>query len=155
MQLRARFAETDQMGVVHHAAYVVWLEAARIEWLRGHGLLYRDLEADGVSLAVSSLEVVYRQAVYFDDLVEVRTRLVEARSRRLVFDYQLWRQDPGRQDSARQDEGGAVLLATARTVHLPTDRRGKAVRLPPRWTQAVGRLLHDLEAAAEAQAEGT
>lgn len=139
MQLRVRFAETDQMGVAHHAAYVVWLEAGRIEWLRGHGLLYRDLEADGVSLAVASAELVYRQAVYFDDLIEVRVRLVEARSRRLVFRYTLWRDDPG----------GAQLLATARTAHVPTDRSGRAVRLPGPWLAAVTGLV-DAEAASDA-----
>lgn len=139
MQLRVRFAETDQMGIAHHAAYVVWLEAGRIEWLRGHGLLYRDLEADGVSLAVAAVEVVYRQAAYFDDLIEVRVQLLEARSRRLAFRYTLW----------RESTTGPALLATARTVHVPTDRRGRAVRLPERWTAAVVGLV-DAESAPDA-----
>lgn len=133
MRIRARFAETDQMGIIHHAAYVPWLEAGRIEWLRERGLLYRDLEADGVSLAVASVEVAYRLAARFDDLIEVRTRLTEVRSRRLVFEYELWR-----------EEGEPIgLIATGRTSHVPTDSGGRAVRLPPVWLEAVTALLHD------------
>src|SRR5690625_5733421 len=76
-RLRVRFKETDQMGVVHHSEYPVWLEVARIEWLRDRGLSYRELEDSGISLAVSELEVTYRAAARFDDLLEVTTMLSE------------------------------------------------------------------------------
>ncbi|HEX7003423.1 MAG TPA: thioesterase family protein [Trueperaceae bacterium] len=126
MRLRVRFAETDQMGIAHHSAYVVWLEAGRVEWLRERGLSYRQLEDEGVSLAVSGVEVGYRTAARFDDEIEVETTLVEARSRRFRFSYRLTRTE----DSA--------LLATGSTVHVPTDRRGRAMRLPEEW---LDRLL--------------
>mgnify|MGYP002620217705 FL=1 len=126
MELRVRFAETDQMRVAHHAAYVVWLEAARVEWLRGHGLRYRDLDASGVSLAVAGLTVRYRAAARFDDLLRVEVTLRDARSRRLVIGYRVLR---------LEDEPG--VLATAETVHVPTDARGRAVRLPDGWLQAL------------------
>ncbi len=124
-----RFAETDQMGVAHHAAYVVWLEAARVEWLRGHGLSYRDLEAEGVSLAVTAVEVAYRSAARFDDLLRIDVVLEEVKTRRLRFAYRLLQSDDAR------------LVATAHTVHVPTDASGAAIRLPARWLAAVEALL--------------
>lgn len=125
MELRVRFAETDQMGVAHHAAYVVWLEAARVEWLRALGLSYRDLEAQGVSLAVTGLDVRYRRAVRFDDRLRIEVALEEARSRRLRFRYQIVRID------------AEELVAEATTLHVPTDRSGAAMRLPAPWLDAI------------------
>ncbi len=127
MKLRVRFAETDQMGVAHHSAYVVWLEAARVEWLRERGLSYREIEERGLSLAVSRIEVAYRAASYFDDELTVTARLEEVRSRRVVFSYRV--------------ERGAELLATATTEHVPTDRSGRAVTLPAEWRTPLTELL--------------
>lgn len=133
MELRVRFAETDQMGVAHHAAYAVWLEAARVEWLRDLGLSYRDLDAQGVSLAVTGLDVRYRLAVRFDDRLRIEVLLEEARSRRLRFAYRI----------VRIEEG--ALAAEARTVHVPTDRSGAAMRLPSPWLAAVAGSLAPAE----------
>lgn len=123
MTFRVRFAETDQMGVAHHAAYVVWLEAARVEWMRERGLSYRELEDSGVSMAVSALTVRYRRAVRFDDPIRVDCRLTAVRSRYGRYAYRL-----------ASEEG--ALVATAVTEHVATDRRGKAVRLPAAWLAA-------------------
>ena len=125
MELRVRFAETDQMGVAHHAGYAVWLEAARVEWLRDLGLSYRDLDAQGVSLAVTGLQVRYRHALRFDDRLRIEVVLEEARSRRLRFAYRIVRVDDG------------VLAAEATTLHVPTDRSGAAIRLPAPWLDAI------------------
>lgn len=125
MTLRVRFAETDQMGIAHHSSFVVWMEAGRVEWLRERGMSYRRMEEEGVSLAVSGLEVAYRVAARFDDEIEVRTRLVAARSRMLRFHYELVR------------VGDGVLLASGATVHVPTNREGRAVRLEPRWLEPL------------------
>ncbi|HLV13469.1 MAG TPA: thioesterase family protein [Trueperaceae bacterium] len=119
--VRARFAETDQMGVVHHSVYPVWFEAGRVEWMRERGLSYREMEASGLSLAVARLEVVYRSAAYFDDEIAVVSTLESARSRSVAFAYRLHRVPDG------------ALVATGRTEHVPTDRSGRAVRLPARW----------------------
>lgn len=127
-----RFAETDQMRIAHHAAYVVWLEAARVEWLRRHGLRYRDLEEQGVSLAVAAVEVHYRTPARFDDRLEIDVRLVELRSRRLRFAYRVDRLDDG---------GGRVALARGATTHVPTTAAGRATRLPAGWLQAIAPLL--------------
>jgi acyl-CoA thioester hydrolase len=123
MTFRVRFAETDQMGVAHHAAYVVWLEAARVEWMRERGLSYRELEDSGVSMAVSALTVRYRRAVRFDDRLRVDCRLTAVRSRYGRYAYRLVSED-------------GALVATAVTEHVATDRRGKAVRLPAAWLTA-------------------
>jgi acyl-CoA thioester hydrolase len=125
VKFRVRFAETDQMGIAHHSAYVVWFEAGRVEWLRERGLSYRAIEEAGVSLAVSELQVRYRQAAYFDDELELSTTLLEAKSRRFRFAYRL----------ARPRDG--TLLAEAVTVHTPVDRQGRAIRLPAEWLRQL------------------
>ncbi|MEJ2356924.1 MAG: thioesterase family protein [Deinococcales bacterium] len=129
LYLRVRFAETDQMGIAHHSAYPVWMEAGRVQWLRAHGLDYRTMEEGGLSLSVSAMEVRYRQAARFDDLIAVTTTLVLVRSRLLRLEYRLERDHDG------------TLLATGATVHVPTDRRGRAVRLPEVWLTPLTALV--------------
>ena len=125
VRLRVRFAETDQMGIAHHGSYVPWLEMGRVEWLRERGLSYRDMEDEGVSLAVSSLEIAYRSAVRFDDELVVETRLVEGRSRRFTFGYRVAYAEAGR------------LVATATSIHTPIDADRRAIRLPEIWRDAL------------------
>ncbi len=120
--LRVRFAETDQMGVAHHGAYPAWLEVARVEWLRERGIAYTELEAQGISLAVSELKVNYRSAARFDDLLNITTTLTWAGSRGCSFAYHL------------VHESGDVLVASAHTRHVATDRSGRAIRLPDAWS---------------------
>lgn len=129
MELRVRFVETDQMGVVHHSAYVPWFEAGRVEWLRRRGMSYREMEDAGLSLAVARLEVDYRAACYFDDLLEVATTLTEVRSRSVAFAYRVLR------------PADRTLVATATTRHVPTDASGRAVRVPERWLTPLVVLL--------------
>jgi acyl-CoA thioester hydrolase len=125
VKFRVRFAETDQMGIAHHSAYVVWFEAGRVEWLREHGLSYRAIEEAGVSLAVSELQVRYRRPVYFDDELELATTLLEAKSRRVCFAYRL------------TSLGDKTSLAEGLTVHTPVNREGKAIRMPEAWLQQL------------------
>ncbi|MFO7544284.1 MAG: thioesterase family protein [Trueperaceae bacterium] len=127
--IRVRFAETDQMGIAHHSAYVVWCEAGRVEWLRRRGLSYRAMEDEGTSLAVSHIGLDYRAAARFDDELVVETRLEEARSRRVAFSYRISRPSDG------------ALVATGRSEHVPTDADGHAVRLPERWLAPLQDLL--------------
>jgi acyl-CoA thioester hydrolase len=122
-RLRVRFAETDQMGIAHHSAYVVWLEAARVEWLRERGMSYKAWEDEGVSLAVTSIHIDYRSSAAFDDELMIETNLIEAKSRRFRFAYKIIR------DSTK--------LAEAYTVHSPIDRKGKVIRLPEAWLRGL------------------
>lgn len=117
--IRVRYAETDQMGVVHHAVYPVWFEVGRSDLMRARGLSYADIEARGLYLMLSGLEVGYRRAARYDELLTLETQVEEARSRRVVFAYRLLR--PG--------DGGEVL-ATGRTTHIVTDHAYRPLRLP-------------------------
>ncbi|CAA9586725.1 MAG: 4-hydroxybenzoyl-CoA thioesterase family active site [uncultured Truepera sp.] len=123
MNLRVRFAETDQMGVAHHSAYVIWFEAARVEWLRERGLDYRRLEAGGVSLAVSAISVQYHRSSRFDDELHVAAALTELRSRRVRYRYLVTR--------------GEERVATGDSLHTPVDPNGRVTRLPTVWLEAL------------------
>ncbi len=125
MKLRVRFAETDQMGIAHHSSYVVWFEAARVEWLRERGMSYREMEEAGVSLAVSSVAVQYRRSAVFDDELIIDACLNEAKSRRVKYSYKIIR---------ATDQ---LLIATGESVHIPTDRASRAMRLPEAWLQQL------------------
>ena len=84
-QIRVRYAETDQMGVAHHASYVPWLEEARIESMRKIGLSYRDLEAQGIGMPVIDLHVKYKRKLAFDDVVDLDTHIEIAGPSRVIF----------------------------------------------------------------------
>lgn len=115
---RVDYSETDQMGVVYHARYLVWLDVARTEHLRRTGLSYRDLESLGFRLMVAELTVRYRRAARYDDPVRVRTWVRERASRRVTFGYAI-----------EHDETGE-LLATASTALLVLDTSFAFGRLP-------------------------
>ena len=118
--LRVRYAETDQMGVVYYANYLVWFEIGRTEWLRVTGWTYREMEAEGLALPVIEAHCEYRQGARYDDEIAIRTtaRLVSAV--RLAFDYEIVRLADG------------AVLAVGHTVHATIDRGGRPVRLPGR-----------------------
>lgn len=89
IELRVRYAETDQMGRAHHAHHLVWCESARTEWLRERGISYARLEAEGVFLPVSRVQVDYRGAVGYDERVRVEVWPDAVRSRAVTFRYRL------------------------------------------------------------------
>src|ERR1700729_4335729 len=89
--LRPRFCETDQMGIVHHANYLVYFEAGRVEWLRRRGVAYATWANRGLHLPVIEATVRYRAPASFDDEVWVETRLAELRPVSLRFAYRLTR----------------------------------------------------------------
>ena len=81
-ELRVRYAETDQMGVVYHANYLIWCEIGRTDFIRQHGVSYAELEEQGVLLAVSEATLRLHAAARYDELVRVETTLAEVKSRR-------------------------------------------------------------------------
>ncbi|MBK6495903.1 MAG: acyl-CoA thioesterase [Gemmatimonadetes bacterium] len=115
---RVDYSETDQMGVVYHARYLVWFDVARTEHLRQTGLSYRDLETLGFRLMVGELTIRYRRAARYDDPVRVRTWVRERASRRVTFGY-----------AVEHDETGE-LLATGSTAMLVMDDTFAFGRLP-------------------------
>ena len=117
-RIRVRYAETDQMGVVYYANYLVWFEVARTDWLRSAGWTYRQLEQDGVGLPVIEAHAEYRRAARYDDDLEVRTTATLLTPVRVRFDYEVWR------------SGEGTPLATGHTVHAAMDPSGRPCRLP-------------------------
>ncbi len=120
-ELRVRYAETDQMGVVYHTNYLIWCEIGRTDFIREFGVSYADLERRGVFLAVSDASVRYHGAARYDDRIRVETRLADVRSRAVVFEYQI----------SNADTGGR--LASARTALVSLDRDGRPAALPPEF----------------------
>lgn len=117
-KLRVIYGDTDQMGVVYHANYLRFFEAARNEYFRERGGSYRELEAEGFMLPVVEASVRYQAPARYDDLVEVEVRVAELRRATFTFGYTLRR------------EGDPRVLATGQTVHACLDRSGRPVRLP-------------------------
>lgn len=120
-EIRVRYAETDAMGVAHHATYPVWFEVGRTDLMHGLGLPYAEVEARGYYLMLSGLNVEYRRAARYDDHLTLITRAASVRSRTLTFTYEVRRRTP---------EGGEELLATGETRHIATDRSYRPARLP-------------------------
>ncbi|MGH9096256.1 MAG: acyl-CoA thioesterase [Acidimicrobiales bacterium] len=115
-RLRTRFSETDAMGVVHHAAYLLYLEVARVEFLRAIGHPYDEVRADGSDLAVLESFVQYRRALKFDEVVDISLMVGKVTGTSFQIGYLL-----------AVNEGPC---ATAVTVHGAVDANGKASRLP-------------------------
>ena len=123
--VRVNYSETDQMGVVYHARYLVWLDVARTEHIRLAGMSYRDLEDAGLRLAVSEVSLRYRLPARYDDRVRIRCWVRDLPSRRIDFGYALDHADDGR------------LLATAFTSLLALDRDMNLTRLPDAVRRAM------------------
>ena len=126
VEFRARYSETDQMGIVYHANYLPWCEIGRTELIRRLWRSYADLERQGVLLAVTEANLRYHASAKYDDLVRVVTTLAAVRSRGVSFDYEI----------LRVDGDGTKRLVTARTDLIAIDRGGTPVRLPASLVEA-------------------
>ncbi len=116
--LRVNYSETDQMGVVYHANYLIWFDRARTELMRETGLTYKELEQQGVYLAVAEVQVRFRAAARYDDLVRVRCWVRELVSRRVTFGYAVERAETGE------------LLATGLTALVSLTHAHTVTRIP-------------------------
>lgn len=114
--IRVRYAETDAMGIVHHAVYPIWMELGRSDLLRTIGQSYSEWEARGIFMSVGELRCRYRAPARYDELVEVRTFVKEAGRRKVVFAYRVERE--------------GVLLCEGESAHIVTGPEGRAVVLP-------------------------
>jgi acyl-CoA thioester hydrolase len=122
VDIRVRYAETDQMGVAYYANYLVWFEVGRSEFCRERGFRYGDLEASGYKLVVSDVHCRYRSSARYDETVIVRTRLKDANKRMITFGYQILRKDPKEE-----------VIAEGETQHICVDSNGKTRSLPERF----------------------
>ena len=120
--VRVRYAETDQMGVVYHANYLVWFEVGRVELMRALGVEYKRMEIeDDCQIVVADLRCRYHHPARYDEVLRVRTRIVESKNRVIRFAYELFRDADGQ------------LLATGETKHIICGRNGKPKLLPQKY----------------------
>jgi acyl-CoA thioester hydrolase len=126
LELRVRYGETDQMGVVYHPEYLVWCEMGRTEYMRRLGTSYASLEKSGTRLAVAEASIRYHAPARYDDIIRVETTLTDVRSRALTFEYTIY------------NAGSGTRLVTARTLLVSIDNSGRPTPLP-----AVARTFLD------------
>jgi acyl-CoA thioester hydrolase len=132
LDLRVRYAETDRMGVVYYANYLVWFEMGRSEYCRQRGFHYLELEEQGYRLVVSEATCKYRQPARYDELVTVRTVLHALQRRAVCFRYQVVRKGPGE------------TLVEGETKHLCIDAGGKVTTIPEPYFTHLARGLRSL-----------
>lgn len=126
IQIRVRYGETDQMGVVYHGNYALYLEMGRIEWLRKLGISYKTMEENGIMLPVVSLHVNYKKSAGYDDLINVKTQLSKTPTAKIEFDYEI------------TNEKGE-LLSTASTILVFVDMKtGKPTKAPKYIMDIIG-----------------
>ena len=119
---RVRYAETDRMGVVYYANFLIWFEIGRVETFRQMGFSYKEMEeADDSYVVVAEANCRYRKPALYDDVILIRTRVTESKSRTLRFGYEIRRQETGE------------LLATGETLHVICDSRNRPKILPEKY----------------------
>jgi acyl-CoA thioester hydrolase len=89
IQIRVRYGETDQMGVVYHGNYALYIEAGRIEWLRKLGISYKSMEENGIMLPVVSMNINYKKSAGYDDVINVKTQLKNIPTAKIEFEYEI------------------------------------------------------------------
>jgi acyl-CoA thioester hydrolase len=124
--VRVRYSETDKMGVVYHANYLIWFEIGRTEFCRARGFSYRDMEEnDNSFLVVAESYCRYKAPAYYDDQLIVRTHITELRRRSLRFGYEIIRVS---------DE---KVIAEGETGHVVTDGNGRVRSFPQGYCELL------------------
>jgi len=118
-EVRVRYAETDQMGIAHNANYLIWFEVGRSELCRAKGFSYKEMEdQENALMVVAESYCRYKSPAYYEDVLTIRTRVGEMRSRSLRFIYEVHRASDG------------MLIAEGETLHVVTDKDKKVRVLP-------------------------
>jgi acyl-CoA thioester hydrolase len=124
-RIRVRYAETDQMGVVYHANYLVWFEVGRVEHIRQLGLDYKTMEIEeGCGIAVVEAVSRYKAPARYDDELIVRTTLARVRGSIVEFQYIIHRANDG------------LTLCEGSTTHIVVDRSMRRAPMPFRYAEA-------------------
>jgi acyl-CoA thioester hydrolase len=125
--VRVRYAETDQMGVVYHANYLIWFEVGRVELMRALGIEYKRMEIeDDCHIVVADVRCRYHAPARYDEVLRVRTRIAESRNRTIRFSYEVFR------------ESDRKLLAVGETLHVICGSNGKPKLLPEKYRAILG-----------------
>jgi acyl-CoA thioester hydrolase len=133
VEFRTRYAETDQMGIIHHANYLAWCEIGRTDLIRRLYKSYADVEKDGILLPVTDVTLRYHASARYDELVRVTTWLDQLRSRAVVFGYRVERVE---------EDGSTTRLVSARTALTPIGRDGRPRALPAEIMTAFRATTH-------------
>ena len=120
IEIRVRYGETDQMGVVHHGNYALYLEMGRIEWLRKSGLSYKRMEEEGVGLPVVSMQLNFKKPAFYDDVIRVKTTLKKKPIVTIEFDYEILNESN-------------ETISTASTVLAFVDLKTNSPIRPPKY----------------------
>jgi len=137
-QVRVRYAETDQMGIVYYANYLVWFELGRVELLRSLGLAYSQLEKEHECiLPVIEARCRYRAPARYDDEILIETRPAMMRGSVLKFAYEIYRK-PNQGEEERK-----LLLAEGETVHVVCDDQLQRKPLPEKYAEALRALIDE------------
>ena len=126
-RFRVRYAETDQMGIVYYANYLVWMEIGRAEYCRAAGIRYKDMEgADGVRLAVVDAHCRYVHPARYDEEVVVKTWIARANRRMVEFHYEI------------RDASNASELASGETRHIFLGPEMRPIKLTEKYFELFG-----------------
>jgi acyl-CoA thioester hydrolase len=137
--IRVRYAETDQMGVVYHSNYLIWFEIGRVELMRALGFEYKLMESeDDCYIVVAEASCRYLHPARYDELLRVRTRILQAGNRVVKYAYELLR------------DSDSTLLATGATTHVICGRDGKPKQLPEKYRAKFRQLADKTEKRVEA-----
>jgi len=120
--VRVRYAETDQMGVVYHANYLIWFEVGRVELIRALGIEYKRMEIeDDCHIVVADAHCRYHDSALYDEVLRIRTRIAESRNRIIKFSYEVLRDADGK------------VLANGETTHVICGSNGRPKLLPEKY----------------------
>jgi acyl-CoA thioester hydrolase len=134
-EARVRYAETDQMGIVYYANYLVWFEIGRVELLRSLGLAYSQLETEHECiLPVIEASCRYRSPARYDDEIQIETRPALLRGSVIKFAYQIWRKASPKGEERK-------LLAEGETVHVVCDDQLNKKPLPEKYAAALRQMM--------------
>jgi acyl-CoA thioester hydrolase len=124
-EIRVRYAETDKMGIVHHSNYLIWFEAGRSDLCRSHGFSYKAMEEDDALMVVAETYCRFKSPAYYEDILTIRTRVAEIRSRSIRFIYEVVRESDG------------TMIAEGETLHLVTDLNKKVKLIPEQYKEML------------------
>lgn len=129
IEVRVRYSETDQMGVVYHGNYIPYFEIGRVEWLRNKGVSYKTMEENGIALPIVSMTLNYKKPARYDELLTVKTKFRSQTSVKIEFDCEIWNE---------QKE----LLTTAHFILVFVDVKSGRPIAPPTY---INELLKELK----------
>jgi acyl-CoA thioester hydrolase len=133
-EIRVRYAETDQMGVVYYSNYLVWFEIGRVELMRALGFSYRQLEQEfGCILPVAEARCRYHASARYDDQLQIETEPAVVRGSLVKFAYKIWRK--------ATEEEERKLLADGETTHMVCDKQMNRKRLPEVYVTALKAMM--------------